>query len=42
MTIQVYGVNELGSVSANWTRTPNGWQLKLSNLGDPEDQGTCR
>ncbi len=42
MTVQVYGVDELGSVTANWTQMPSGWLLRLSNLGDPDEPGTCR
>ncbi len=42
MTVQVYGVDELGSVTANWTQMPSGWLLRLSNLGDQDEPGTCR
>jgi hypothetical protein len=42
MTMQVYGVNEIGSVSADWTRRNHGWILELSQFNDNSQGSFCR
>jgi hypothetical protein len=42
MTMQVYGVDDIGSITADWTQRPSGsWVLELSNLGGPDAAGAC-
>ncbi len=48
MTTQFYGVDDLGSLTADWVRKPNsvlkplrGWKLSLSDLPPGSPESTC-
>jgi len=43
MTVQVYGINQLGYMTETWTRRSRSWILYLSQFGDEtQPPGSCR